>query len=366
MPPKPSLSCWPNERCAATRWHRTFSRRWEADLDQEPLTEAALVVIENRTGRILAMVGGYDFERSKFNRATQAYRQLGSLFKGVLYAAAIDRGFTPTTIIQDELTSYEVGPGQPLYEPENYDHKYEGPVTLRHALEKSRNVPAVWMMNQVGPQTVVDFARRLGFTSEMPPFLSVALGSSEHTLMEVTSAYSVFPNRGTRMLPYQIERIVDRTGAVLEEGRPVPQDAVRPDTAYIMVSLLRGVVQRGTGRGLLRLGWPVGGKTGTMDEYTDAWFVGFDPDISVGVWVGYDEKKTLGEGEEGARVALPIWRDFLSAYIAGREAPEGFAPPANIVFASVDQTTGELAEPWSTGVIQEAFIAGTEPGATFQ
>ena len=338
----------------------------EADLDQEPLTEGALVAIENRTGRILAMVGGYNFERSKFNRATQAYRQLGSLFKGVLYAAAIDRGFTPSTIIQDELTSYEVGPDQPLYEPENYDHKYEGPVTLRHALEKSKNVPAVWMMNQVGPQTVVDFARRLGFTSEIPPFLSVALGSSEHTLMEVTSAYSVFPNRGTRMLPYQIERIVDRTGTVLEEGRPVPQDAVRPDTAYIMVSLLRGVVQRGTGRGLLRLGWPVGGKTGTMDEYTDAWFVGFDPDISVGVWVGYDQKKTLGDKEEGATVALPIWRDFLSAYIDGREAPEGFAPPANIVFASVDQATGELAEPWSTGVIQEAFIAGTEPGATFQ
>ena len=338
----------------------------EADLDQEPLTEGALVAIENRTGRILAMVGGYDFERSKFNRATQAYRQLGSLFKGVLYAAAIDRGFTPTTIIQDELTSYDVGPDQPLYEPRNYDHTYEGPVTLRYALEKSKNVPAVWMMNQVGPQTVVDFARRLGFTSEIPPFLSVALGSSEHTLMEVTSAYSVFPNRGTRMLPYQIERIVDRTGTVLEEGRPVPRDAVRPDTAYIMVSLLRGVVQRGTGRGLLRLGWPVGGKTGTMDDYTDAWFVGFDSDISVGVWVGYDEKKTLGEGEEGARVALPIWRDFLASYIEGREAPEGFVPPANIVFASVDQATGELAEPWSTGVIQEVFIAGTEPGATFQ
>ena len=338
----------------------------EAELDQEPLTEAALVAIENRTGRILAMVGGYDFERSKFNRATQAYRQLGSLFKGVLYAAAIDRGFTPTTIIDDTLTSYDVGPDQPLYEPQNYDDTYEGPVTLRHALEKSKNVPAVWMMNQVGPESVVDFARRLGFTSEIPPFLSLALGSSEHTLMEVTSAYSVFPNRGTRMLPYQIERIVDRTGSVLEEGRPVPQDAIPPETAYMMVSLLRGVVQRGTGRGLLRLGWPVGGKTGTTDEYTDAWFVGFDPDISVGVWVGHDEKKTLGDGEEGAKVALPIWRDFLSAYIADREAPEGFAPPENIVFASVDQVTGEPAEPWSTGVIQEAFIAGTEPGATFQ
>ena len=337
----------------------------EAELEQEPLAEAALIAIENRTGRVLAMVGGYDFNRSKFNRATQAQRQLGSLFKGALYAAAIDQGYTATTIIPDEPTCYEPGPEQDPYCPENYDHKYEEAVTLRHALEKSKNVPAVWMMNEVGPQTVVDFADRLGFTSEIPPFLSVALGAAESSLQEVTSAYSAFPNRGTRMIPYQIERIIDQTGDVLEEGRPQPQNAVRPDTAYIMVSLMRGVVQRGTGRGLLQLGWPVGGKTGTVDDYTDAWFVGFDPDISVGVWVGYDEKKTLGEGEEGASVALPIWREFMRAYIEGRDAPEGFSPPANIVFASVDQKTGELAEPWSTGVIQEAFIAGTEPGATF-
>ena len=213
----------------------------EADLDQEPLAEGALLAIENRTGRILAMVGGYSFDRSKFNRATQAYRQLGSLFKGVLYAAAIDQGYTPTSIVQDEPASYDVGPFQAPYQPTNYDHVYEGPITLRRALEHSRNVPAVWMMHAVGPEVVVDFARRLGFTSPIPPFLSVALGSAEATLREVTSAYSVFPNRGTRMIPYQIERIVDRAGAVLEEGRPVPRDALRPDTAYIMVSLMRGV-----------------------------------------------------------------------------------------------------------------------------
>ncbi len=337
----------------------------EAELEQEPLAEAGLVAIENRTGRILAMVGGYNFERSKFNRVTQAQRQLGSLFKGMLYAAAIDQGHTATTIIPDELTCYDPGPKQDPYCPENYDHTYEGSVTLRHALEKSKNVPAVWMMNEVGPQNVVDFASRLGFTSEIPPFLSVALGSAESSLLEVTSAYSAFPNRGTRMIPYQIERIIDHSGEVLEQGRPQPQDAVRPDTAYIMVSLMRGVVQRGTGRGLLRLRWPIGGKTGTVDEYTDAWFVGFDPDISVGVWVGHDEKKTLGDGEEGAQVAVPIWREFMGAYIQERDAPEGFSPPHNIVFTSVDQKTGEVAEPWSTGVIQEAFIAGTEPGATF-
>ena len=335
----------------------------EAELDQEPLAEGALLVIENRTGRILAMVGGYEFERSKFNRATQAYRQLGSLFKGVLYAAAVDQGFTAASIVIDEPVSYDVGPEQDPYEPTNYDHTYEGPITLRRALEKSRNVPAVWMMNEIGPETVVDFARRLGFTSPIPPFLSVALGSAESTLLEVTSAYSAFPNRGTRMVPYQIERIVDRAGDVLETGRPIPQDALRPDTAYIMVSLMRGVVQRGTGARASRLGWPLGGKTGTMDEYTDAWFVGFGPDITVGVWVGYDEKKTLGDGEEGARVALPIWINFVRAHIDGREAPEGFLPPGNIVFRSIDPMTGEVTEPWSTGALQESFIAGTEPGA---
>ena len=190
----------------------------EADLEQAPLAEGALLAIENRTGRILAMVGGYSFDRSKFNRATQAYRQLGSLFKGVLYAAAIDQGYTPTSIVPDEPVSYDVGPFQARYRPTNYDYVYEGPITLRRAFEHSRNVPAVWMMSAVGPEIVVDFARRLGFTSPIPPFLSVALGSAEATLQEVTSAYSVFPNRGTRMIPYQIERIVDRAGAVLEEG----------------------------------------------------------------------------------------------------------------------------------------------------
>ena len=337
----------------------------EADLEQEPLAEGALLAIENRTGRILAMVGGYSFDRSKFNRATQAYRQLGSLFKGVLYAAAIDQGYTPTSIVPDEPVSYDVGPFQARYRPTNYDYVYEGPITLRRAFEHSRNVPAVWMMSAVGPEIVVDFARRLGFTSPIPPFLSVALGSAEATLQEVTSAYSVFPNRGTRMIPYQIERIVDRAGAVLEEGRPVPQDALRPDTAYIMVSLMRGVVQRGTGMRARQLGWPVGGKTGTMDEYTDAWFVGFDPEITLGVWVGYDEKKTLGDNEQGSRVALPIWLDFMRAYIDGRDTAERFVPPANIVFTSVDPMTGAVTEPGAAGAIRETFIAGTEPGATF-
>ena len=340
--------------------------RGTATLDQEPEVEGSLIAIENRTGHVLAMVGGYDFDRSRFNRATQAFRQLGSLFKGVLYAAAVDQGHTTASILRDEPVSFEVGPGQPRYRPNNYDYQYKGPVTLRHALETSRNVPAVWIMNEVGPEVVVDFARRVGFSSPIPPYLSVALGSAEATLMEVTSAYSVFPNQGRRMLPFLIERVIDRNGDLLEENRPQSRDALRPDTAYIMASLMRGVVQRGTGRRALQLNWPVGGKTGTVDDFTDAWFVGFDPDITLGVWVGHDEKKTIGNREEGARVALPIWIDFMRAYVAGRgETQPEFDPPSNIVFVSVDPETGQRTAPGTRGSIQETFIAGTEPGTAF-
>ena len=333
-----------------------------AILEQEPVVDGALLVVENRTGKILAMVGGYSFERSRFNRATQARRQLGSLFKAILYTTAIDRGYTATSLIMDEPVSFEVGPDQPLYEPTNYDGEYEGPVTLRHALEKSRNVPAVQMLHQLGPEQVITYARRFGFESALPPFLSIALGSAEGTLLEMTSAYAVFPNRGVRMRPYQILRILDREGNVLEDIRPASHDAIRSDTAYVMLSILRGVVQRGTGIRAASLDWPLAGKTGTVDEYTDAWFVGFDPDITVGVWVGYDQKKTLGEGQEGATVALPIWMEFMKAYISDRTVPDGFTPPGNIVFLSVDRNTGKVTEPWAPDAIQEAFISGTQPG----
>ena len=336
------------------------------ELEQEPEVEAALLALDNRTGGMLAMVGGYSFERSKFNRATQAKRQLGSLFKGILFTAAIDRGYTPTSIILDEPVSFDVGPDQEPYEPTNYKRDYLGPITLRFALEKSRNVPAVRLMHEIGPEAVVEYTQRFGFTSEVPPFLSVALGSAETTLEEITSAYSVFPNRGIRMTPYRITRIGDRDGKVLEENAPDAHDAIRADTAYVMLNILRGVVERGTGVGARSLGWPLAGKTGTVDDYTDGWFVGFDPDITVGVWVGYDQKRSLGNGQDGASVALPIWREFMQAFIEDRPAPDGFVPPNNIVFMTVDGTTGEVTEPWAPNAIQEAFIAGTQPGSLFE
>ena len=336
------------------------------ELEQEPEVEAALLALDNRTGRILSMVGGYSFDRSKFNRATQAKRQLGSLFKGILYTAAIDRGYTPTSIIVDEPVSYDVGPDQAPYEPANYKRDYLGPITLRYALERSINVPAVRLMHEIGPEPVVAYAQRFGFSSELPPFLSVALGSAETTLEEITSAYAVFPNRGIRMTPYRVTKIIDRNGKMLEEHRPEAHDAIRADTAYVMLNILRGVIQRGTGRSARSLGWPLGGKTGTVDDFTDGWFVGFDPDITVGVWVGFDQKRSLGNSQDGASVALPIWREFMQAHIEDRPAPEGFVPPNNIVFVDVDATTGNVTEPWAANAIREAFIAGTQPGSLFE
>lgn len=335
-------------------------------LEQAPVVEGALLAIDNRTGQIRAMVGGFSFERSKFNRATQAMRQVGSLFKPFVYTAAIDRGYTPASLVIDEPVAYEAGPGQPLYSPQNYDGKYEGAVTLRHALEDSRNVPAVKMMNALTPQQVIAYARKFGLEAKLEPYLSLALGAADVTLTEMTSAYSVFPNGGVRMKPYPILKISDRDGNLLEEARPEPHDAIRADTAFVMTTLLRGVVQRGTAGSAAALGWPLGGKTGTTDDYGDAWFIGFDPDITVGVWVGHDERRTIGPAETGSLAALPIWIDFMRAYIDTRDRnnPPEFLPPGNIVFLAVDRNTGAPAEEGAPG-INEAFISGTQPGTAF-
>ena len=328
------------------------SKPADLTLDQEPVVQGALLAIDNRTGQIRAMVGGSDFARSKFNRAVQAKRQVGSLFKAFVYTTAIDRGFTPVSVFVDEPISYPAGPFQPPYEPLNYDRKFEGPITLRHALEDSRNVPAVKAMAELGPQNVIDTAKRFGLRGDMQPYLSLALGAAEQTLVDMTSAYSAFPNQGVRMAPYSVLSIADREGNVIEENRPEPHEAIRADTAFVMTNLFRGVVQRGTAAAAASLDWPFAGKTGTVDDFTDAWFIGFDPNITVGVWVGYDEKKPLGPGMEGSRAALPIWMDFMKAYLdkrANRKMPPMFEAPGNIVFVTLDSG------------ITEAFINGTQP-----
>jgi penicillin-binding protein 1A len=338
-------------------------------LEQTPIIEGALVALDNHTGEVLAMVGGYSFSRSKFNRATQAYRQMGSTVKPILFTAAIDRGLTPTTILVDEPTTFDAGAGQPPYQPGNYDRKFQGTMTLRHALEQSRNIPAVKVIDMLGPTQVANYAKKFGFSQDFRPFLSMALGAQEVTLLELTSAYSAFPNHGIRMEPYFARGITGRDGALLEERRPQPRDAIRADTAYVMTSLLQGVVFRGTGAAANSLDWTLAGKTGTMDDYTDAWFVGFDPNITVGVWLGHDEKKPLGPGETGTTAALPMWMEFMKAYLdlyADRANPPKFDPPGNIVFMPVDRRTGEPTTADTDGSVTEAFISGTQPSAVHQ
>ena len=332
-------------------------------LEQTPLLEGAVVAIENRTGYVLAMVGGYNFGRSKFNRATQALRQIGSTFKPILYTAAIDRGLTPATLLVDEPHAFDAGAGQPPYTPRNYDGKFDGPLTLRTALERSRNIPAVLTMEMLGPAQVAPYVERFGLPGPMPPYLSSALGAGESTLLALASAYSAFPNHGVRMDPVEVLSVADREGVLLEEHTPAAHDALRADTAYVMTSLLRGVVQRGTAASANALNWPLAGKTGTVNDYTDAWFMGFDPEITLGVWLGYDEKKPIGNGETGTTAALPIWIDIMKAYLEGRdrENPPTFEPPANIVFVPVNRHTGQPVDAGAPEAIQEAFITGTQP-----
>ena len=333
-------------------------------LEQTPLIEGALVAIDNHTGEVLAMVGGYSFSRSKFNRATQAFRQMGSTVKPILYTAAIDRGLTPTTILVDEPTTFDAGAGQPPYSPRNYDRKFMGPLTLRRALEQSRNIPSVKVIDMLGPTQVAAYAKKFGFAQDFRPFLSMALGAQEVTLLELTSAYSAFPNHGIRMEPYLADAINDRDGSLLEERRPQPKDAIRADTAFVLTNLMQGVVRHGTAAAANALNWPIAGKTGTVDDNTDAWFVGFDPNITVGVWLGNDEKKPIGYNETGTTAALPMWMDFMKVYIelyGNRENPPKFESPGNIVFMPVDRNTGEPATGESESVVNEAFISGTQP-----
>jgi penicillin-binding protein 1A len=336
-------------------------------LEQTPIAEGALLAIDNRTGQIKAMVGGWNFGRSKFNRAVQAYRQLGSTFKPIVYTAAIDRGFTPTSTLIDAPVSFPQANGQ-VYSPHNYDHNFEGAISLRRAIEESRNIPAIKMMDTLGPKNVLAYAKRFGFEEDFPPYLPIALGAGDATLLEVTSAYTVFPNQGVRMKPFEVIKVQDRDGNLLEENHGEPVDVIRADTAFVMTNLLRGVVVRGTAAAAAGLAstWPIAGKTGTVDDNTDAWFVGFDPDITVGVWLGFDEKKSLGSLEQGAVAALPIWMEFMKAYVDARkdkDHPPQFEVPGNIVFLPVEKITGNLLSPDTPGAISEAFIAGTQPGA---
>ncbi|HEV2964502.1 MAG TPA: PBP1A family penicillin-binding protein [Candidatus Angelobacter sp.] len=297
-------------------------------LEQDSGAQGALLALDNATGDIKAMVGGRDFQESKFNRATQAQRQVGSSFKPFVYTAAVDQGAEPDDMILDAPTTFFSG-GVP-YKPHNFDYKFQGNITLRHALADSRNIPALKLAQKVGMPTVIEYARRFGITSPLPAYLPVALGAADLTLYEQTSAYSVFPNDGVRIEPHSIRKVTDYEGRVLEENFPDAKDAVSPHTARTMVSLLQEVVLHGTAAAAARLKHPLAGKTGTTNDYTDAWFVGFSPSITCGVWTGFDEKKTLGSKETGSEAALPIWIDFMRVAILNPAfKDESFAPASD-------------------------------------
>ena len=285
-------------------------------LEQQPAPQAAMMAIDNPTGEIKAMVGGYSFEDSKFNRATQAYRQVGSSFKVYVYADALEKGATPFDTILDAPMTVISG-GQP-YSPHNYDEKFEGNITLRRALAGSRNVPAVKLAEKVGISSVVDVTRRFGITTALPPYLPLALGAADMKLSEHVSAFTVFPNDGIRIDPHMIRRVTSYDGALLEEAHPEVHDVISPEVARTMTAMLEEVIQFGTGIQAKALGRPAAGKTGTTQDYTDAWFIGFTPQVTAGVWVGFDDKQiSLGKKETGAKAALPIWLEFMQNALAG-------------------------------------------------
>ncbi|HEY4906296.1 MAG TPA: PBP1A family penicillin-binding protein [Candidatus Acidoferrum sp.] len=285
-------------------------------LEQQPAPQGAMLAIDNPTGEIKAMVGGYSFEDSKFNRATQAYRQVGSSFKVYVYADALEKGATPFDTILDAPMTVISG-GQP-YSPHNYDEKFEGNITLRRALAGSRNVPAVKLAEKVGISSVVDVTRRFGITTSLPPYLPLALGAADMKLSEHVSAFTVFPNDGIRIDPHMIRRVTSYDGALLEEAHPEVHDVISPEVAHTMTAMLEEVIQFGTGIQAKALGRPAAGKTGTTQDYTDAWFIGFTPQVTAGVWVGFDDKQiSLGKKETGAKAALPIWLEFMQNALAG-------------------------------------------------
>jgi penicillin-binding protein 1A len=333
-------------------------------LEQEPRMEAAVLVIESATGAVRALVGGWNYERNEFNRITQAHRQVGSAFKPFVYGAALEAGYTPADTIFDGPAVFRGGDGTFSYSPRNYYRKFYGIITLRRALELSVNVASVKLMMLVGVDRTIDLARRCGITSELPPYPSLALGSADLIPLEMAAAYATIANQGVYVEPYLIERVVTRSGKTLEEHQPRARKAMEPQTAFVLAMMLKGVSERGTAAGLLgKMPIATAGKTGTTNDYTDSWFVGFTPRYTILTWVGYDQKKTLGKGMTGAVAALPIWQAVVEE---GLEAgwlvqDEQFSPPAGVNFAEVDAKSGLLWGGTGDKKIQEVFVAGTEP-----
>lgn len=330
-------------------------------LEQEPLAEGALVCLDASTGRIRAMIGGYDFNRSEFNRATQATRQPGSAFKPIVYSAAMDNGFTPSSIIVDSPIIYDDPSLELKWKPANYSEKFYGPTTLRTGIVKSRNVITIKLVQKLGIQAVIQYAKRFGIEQELPEDLSISLGSMGVTPLQLTTAFTVFPNLGLKASPWFIVKVVDHEGNVLEQGGTELVRSLSEDTAFIMQNLLRGVVQSGTGWRARALGRPSGGKTGTSNDMIDAWYMGFTPEVVTGVWVGFDEESSLGQNETGSRAAAPIWLRFMEKVMEGRPVLPFSPPPPGIEMVKVDPDSGLLAGSGADRFLYEAFKIGTAP-----
>jgi penicillin-binding protein 1A len=322
--------------------------------------EAALVSLDARQGAILAMVGGANFQESPFNRATMARRQPGSAFKPLVYTCAIENGFAQNYVIWDAPVVFKGSKEGSEWSPENFSGKFRGEMTLRQALAVSQNIPAVRLLNKLGPSTAVQWAYRMGIKSPLQPDLSLVLGTSEVTLLELTAAYAVLPNGGVGTRPFSILEVLDREGRSIWRARPQMRTVVSPETAAIMTDMLQAVVQTGTGKAARRIGRPLAGKTGTTDSYKDALFVGFSPTIVAGVWVGLDHHGTLGNKETGARAALPIWIDFMEQVLAGRPYRD-FPLPEGVVKARIDVESGLLASENCPNAATAVFKKGTEP-----
>ncbi len=357
-------------------------------LDQEPRAQAALIALDPKSGAVKAMIGGYDFRRSQFNRALQARRNPGSAFKPIIYAAALDKGMTAATIIEDSPIEYTIGPGR-VWKPRNYDNKYRGNITMREALTNSINVVSIKILESIGVGYAIEYAKRLGIVSPLSPNLALALGASSVTPLELTSAYGIFAANGFKTSPYFISRVLDQENRTLEEivppkipilslmssatGEPSEQPAyygdetvlsavpvVSPETSFLITNLMESVVNSGTGRRAKALGRPVAGKTGTSNDMKDAWFIGYVPQLVAGVWVGYDHERTLGASGSGGQAAAPIWTGFMLQALAD-EPIEAFYQPADISFLSINPHTGRLSGQEQAGSILECFLAGTEP-----
>jgi penicillin-binding protein 1A len=348
-------------------------------LRQIPEVSGALVAMDPQTGRVLAMVGGFSYDQSQFNRATQALRQPGSSFKPIVYAAALDNGYTPSTVVMDAPLEIDTGSG--IWSPENYTKKYYGPSTLRFGIEQSRNVMTVRLAQDIGMPLIGEYAKRFGIYDNLPPYLSFALGAGETTLLRMVGAYAMFDNGGRKIQPTLIDRIQDRYGHTIykhdsrecrgcdadkwaNQNEPTLIDkrdrVLDPMTAYQITSMMEGVVQRGTATVVREVGKPIAGKTGTTNDEKDAWFIGFSPDIVVGVYLGYDKPRHLGHGATGGLLAAPIVRDFMKVALADKPAVP-FRVPAGIKLIRIDPKTGMRAGPGDQRVILEAFKPGTAP-----